>query len=294
MTISTRGELEEGTVLERFLVERTVRLLSRENVQRIEFQTGISPCSASLESRSAHELKRDLMPLVVLAAWKMLDFVVELSLVTSGSLRTKELQRIGIEAKKEKADQRKGADLLNNRELWDATCDLYAGTSDIRHSLVHRRSKVDAQGTLLCDDNVGAALTPMTVEEQDAFCKVAHRVVVSAFAGKLERYAQRDLHRHLSVLHRHGVSLPVQAGRHPAFVRHPLRNSRVCVSDLLAESSQKFPDFEWVGIELETPSGILKVDLDEAPTEIVELDLEALPSWLGRLDDGALDGRRRT
>lgn len=138
-----------------------------------------------------------LHPLLFGAAWKILDVLADHIMY-----RGMPPSRIQIQQKTSAAMQRRlhfsplsaYADI--EQRVWAA----YANADQYRHSLIHRRASVAANGDFTGTDHAGATLRPLQVAEQDAFILVAQRVAASVATGVLQPREKTRLAAELDAL----------------------------------------------------------------------------------------------
>lgn len=151
--------------------------------------------------------------------------------------------------------------------------------------LVHRRVRVDPSTRELTGfDRAGAALLPLSYDEQMAYCRLAQRVGQAITEGTLRPRVEADLRSQLADLRRlHGVAVTSNASNRP-----PVRviddlpvNGQVDVPTLLWEAQARFPGAQYVDLELRLEDGRSLVgELESAPQKTVAVDPTALPNWL--------------
>lgn len=228
-----------------------------------------------------------IRPLLVGAAWKVVDLLLEEALRIDGrSPNTKRGWTITSKvAHARAADARPTSITLS---AWQALMTTYANTSELRHSLVHRRAHTDASDALVGVDDSGRPLRPLAPDEQDALARAALRssqLVISAAAD--DRVAA-DLDRQLGVLRGvHGVALPTVA----------LSDSLPEVTALLDPAGDGSYPFDVPALRARQPFGEvafadlivrfrdrpgqeLRGRLEDAPHEVVALDADNPPRWL--------------
>ncbi|MFI8975319.1 hypothetical protein ACIGO9_20705 [Nocardia asteroides] len=120
------------------------------------------------------------------AAWKVLDLLVELSLNRGPAPRN----RYRIELKTQQASAGNVSPLPpfgTIPDVWDRVMTSYVATTALRHSLVHRRLEVDqTTGTMTATaDAKDPPVSPMTADEQVAFCRIADGVAQAVITGHL-------------------------------------------------------------------------------------------------------------
>lgn len=235
---------------------------------------------------SGETLRNNLLPLLFGAAWKTLDLALELAFAQAG-LAPNNGSRWTIAEKAQHAGARRGslAGLSGATDVWRGLGQLYKQTLEARHALVHRRVRVDPSTRELTGfDRNGAALLPLSYDEQTAFCRLAQRVGQVITEGALRPRVKADLRSQLADLQRHhGVAVPSNAsGRPPVRVIDDLpANGQVDVPTLLKEARARFPGAQYVDLELHLEDGrSLAGELESAPQKQVIVDPASPPDWL--------------
>lgn len=243
--------------------------------------------SESVSEEAVGELRNRLLPLLVGAAWKVLDLGMELSFAMAGLTPKKGGHRWLIDEKSQLASAHSGIlrGFSASSDLWQAIGSLYAGTREIRHALVHRRVHVDpCTLDLIAFDTQGGRLLPLSYDEQMAFCRLSERFAETVIEGALSPRVEADLRGQLGLLQRHhGVfGLGPPAVRPPVKVIHSLPPiQEVDVPSIMGEARKTFPGAQYVDIKLYLDDGrVLAGELESAPQAIVKIDLSALPNWL--------------
>ncbi len=231
-------------------------------------------------------LRNSLLPLLFGAAWKTLDLALELAFARAG-LAPRDGRQWRIHEKSRHAAAHRGSlsGLSSTIDAWQALGLLYRQTCEIRHALVHRRVRVDPSTLdLMGFDSNGAALLPLSYDEQMAFCRLAQRVVQTISKGTLQPRIEADLRKQLADLQRHhGVAVHSNASNRP-----PVRvidalpaTSSIDVPKLLEEARARFPGVQYVDLELRLADGRSLVgELESAPQEMVTIDPASPPDWL--------------
>lgn len=151
---------------------------------------------------------------------------------------------------------------------------VYAGTEQIRHSLVHRLAEVDqATGELTGRHRNGQPLVPITAEHQEAFCRAVQRATLATLAQAISPRERSDLAWNLDQL----VNLrgqPPLGGQQMAPVPLAIAPTRmsgttvlVNAPALLDELRRNFADRAAYDASFKLPDGRhLLVELEQAPT----------------------------
>lgn len=143
-----------------------------------------------------------IRPLLIGAAWKTLDLLLETALGLSGVLSGSS-QRTTIARKQSLARQHAARPAAIDSPTWAALCEVYAATVDLRHSLVHRRAHVNASDELIGVDEHGNPLAPVTPQEQEAFARAAQLAAELVTSTPPDSRTHADLERQLITLSRH-------------------------------------------------------------------------------------------
>ena len=229
-------------------------------------------------------------PLLFGTAWKVLDLYVE-ALMADNQVPRDRFGRHTISAKVNATHNGSLTQDLLTQEAWDAVRQVYANTHQLRHSLVHRRVTLDAQGTLTGHDEQGAPLpTSLSVAEQEALVRAALRLGEAAAQGPpVDARTLLDLTAWLARLSSlHGVPLAPEGLpgtiREITVVLHRDPRSGLYllhVPELWDNANlggQQVADL--VVVFSDQPGIIATGRLEDAPAERVELNPGALPDWL--------------
>ncbi len=149
-----------------------------------------------------------IRPLLVGAAWKTLDLLLEEALLQGGFTPSSNRGwTIDSKAKRARAGDAKPTAI--GMQAWRALMRTFAWTVDIRHSLVHRRAHTTPSGELVAVDRAGNAVGSLTVEEQEALARAALRAAELVIGATVDNRVEADLVRQLGVLSRlHAEKLP--------------------------------------------------------------------------------------
>lgn len=150
-----------------------------------------------------------IRPLLVGAAWKVIDLLFEEALVQAGHVpdqkRGWSIQRKEALARGQEARPSQFSELI-----WQAITKTYVNTVELRHSLVHRRAHTDAASALVGRDSTGQLLKPLAATEQEALARVGLRASQIVTAAQADARLTADLQRQLAILAPiHGLTLPV-------------------------------------------------------------------------------------
>lgn len=150
-----------------------------------------------------------IRPLLVGAAWKVVDLLFEHALADVGL--TPDMPR-GWSIKR-KVSHAAAGDAQPTQFVaatWSALTKTYAETAELRHSLVHRRAHIDAMDALVGVDDAGAPLRPLSADEQEALARAALRSAEIVTSPTADERTAPDLDRQLNLLAGvHGEALPM-------------------------------------------------------------------------------------
>lgn len=215
-----------------------------------------------------------LRPLLVGAAWKVLDLLYEEALHQRGITPDRGRQ-YSIAGKQLRARRGTARPEYFSRAAWDGLTALYANTTELRHSLVHRTVRTDAEQALVGVDRKGRQLRPLTVSEQEAFGKSA-LIASSMTGGSGDARDEMGLLSHLGVLvavHRR------QLGVAPTIPR-VVPEITVRVGPCVADGSLYKLDIPAIRAWLPFPDARDSVDMIVTPRDRPGQELH------GRLEDG--------
>jgi len=230
-----------------------------------------------------------LRPLLVGAAWKVVDLLLEAALDEAG-LQPDNARNWTIKAKIKHAGAGDGRPKVLNVEIWRALTLTYVETEQLRHSLVHRRAYTDASSALVGTNGSGGPLRPLAPVEQEAFVRSALRAAQLVVAANPDSRVEADLIRQLGALDGlHGQALPAvtlldslpeitvvvdpEAGETDGYVldvpallrRQPFQGQTH--ADLVVQFRDR-------------PGQDVRGRLEDAPSEIVIIDPDSPPMWL--------------
>jgi hypothetical protein len=301
---TTVSEFEDDTGFERLILDRATPLLPRsENGSVIDLRsvgstgTDVTPVTVSISagdsSRSPNdELSMDdLRPFIFGAAWKVLDFLVELSFEMNDVPPDRRGREYTI-AKKAGEAARGLVDPVapfdSHAPLWSRLLHVYSSTKELRHSLVHRRFKVDPDtGEVTGEPRPGESARPLTAAEQTDFCRAAQGVAQAVIDRTLSTRRANQLGWSLDQLSAHhgqpllgteavhGVipTVLVSAGN--------LHEITVVSSEILAHAQQAVGGVSHFDLMLCLPDGrLLTGALEDAPRQPVTFQVDEPPTWL--------------
>lgn len=299
MMISTLTDFDEASTFERAALAAGFPLIARnESYDSIDLRTAPTTVTmVAFMSSGEHQraaLINDFRPLLVGAAWKVIDLLLEFAFQQNG-LQPKKKNKWTITEKQQHATASHGIcpPLTSDADVWSRLTALYANTVEARHCLVHRRFSLAPSGDM-CDikDEHGHSQPDITAVEQEAFCRVAQIVASMAISTKLSQRNRLDLIWWFDQLAAHHRQAPL-SGVHKRPVEvvriNAVRTSIGWTVDLAtahAKASQAFPGRPYFDVEIYFPSsGLPSVigRLEEAPrvSDLV-LDLANLPPWTQR------------
>jgi len=288
--ISTLADFRQEIAWDQTILERAMLLskLSSRGVD-LDLRTGaqtIYPTAVvSMGGGNRDNLLKDLLPLLFGAAWKILDVTVEFALANAGRTPPNQ-KRWTIDQKViEIANHGSLPGLRQHPDIWGGLRSLYINTKEVRHALVHRQVKVNGVGELIGIDKSGRSLTPLTVDEQRAFCGVVARLTDGVLNGTVSKRVEDDLRSHLARLQQHlgGTSVA-----RVAQFEEPLRvaddfpgDSRVDVPSYWDKIKRTHPNRSHVDLELTlSDQRVVIAELEQAPRQVIAVDLNALPPWM--------------
>lgn len=227
-----------------------------------------------------------IRPLLMGAAWKVLDLMLEAALAADGVLPQ---GRWTIAKKVSHARSGTGRPVSIPADCWRALMITYAETEQLRHSLVHRRAYTEADGSLTGHSAERAPLRALTVQEQEALARAALRATEMLTGSASGRRAESDLASHLAALaNLHGVRFSADRiesiPRLTVIVDAVPGGSDAFVLDLpYIRARQPFRSAPYTDLIVQIrdrPGTSLRGALEDAPDEVLVIDLNAPPDWL--------------
>jgi hypothetical protein len=213
----TWQDLDEATSLERELLRRALPLAPtvgrRSSSSILDQATGAVDYALTFEDSlgpdSAAWVERlGIRPLLVGAAWKVLDLLFEETLRLGGEPPNGS-GRWTIEAKRQLAQRFACQPAAIEHDVWRALCQVYVETIELRHSLVHRQAYVTATGDLVGMSRGGIELRPFTADQQDAFARAVQLAATVVTEPSPDNRTRADLSRQLYYLSDlHDADLP--------------------------------------------------------------------------------------
>jgi len=205
LTPASRNDLDEDTALERFAIDGTVpphgNVGSTQQIDLRNRQAGqpkriAMAFNTNLSQEAVDAALARVKAFVFGAANKVVDQMIELALETSG-LTPNHGQRWTFREKVGHAMSGAGelpplTDFAP--EIWERLLRSYVNLEEVRHSLAHRRARVDSTtGDLLGHDRDGTPLRPVTVAEQDQFMRLALEAVEAVIKNNLPERLRNQL-----------------------------------------------------------------------------------------------------
>ena len=230
-----------------------------------------------------------IRPLLVGAAWKVIDLLLETALGETGMSPTGG-RRWTIDEKARHAGNAAGRPAAISQGAWSALMSTYSETVEIRHTLVHRTAHTDATNALVGVDSLGNSVRPLSSEEQEALVRAALRAAELVTSAHPDPRVEADLVRQLGALSGvHGIPLPRVTMREslPEIIyitdpdpeaagRYRLDLPRLRVRQPFqgathADLTVRFRD---------RPGQEAKGRLENAPDSEQSIDPDTLPTWL--------------
>lgn len=251
----------------------------------------------SVGSGAVEILAARFRPLAFGAAYKILDFMVEMTMRLNGEPcpagRWTFTQKTAFIGRGRRA--RLPSPLDSTPAFWLRATRLYTAFDEHRHAVVHRRTRIEANGDFTGSDRVGHPLAPVSVVEQDALSRLAAALAVALIEADT---SQRQLNRigwSLDALCRHhGCGLLGATPPPAAIVRviddmQPVGPGRWQVDGVKLHAHLRELNLQPIDADVELHAVdshqeiLYQARLDEVPDAVVELDLAALPAWLRRI-----------
>lgn len=229
--------------------------------------------------------KLGMRPLAFGAAWKCLDLLLEHALAADGHAGSGKAGRWHIAEKIRHAQALHGQakPLSSSPDVWKRLTAVYIATEQVRHSLVHRSAKTDANNNLVGVDEAGAPLRPLTVTEQEAMLRVAQRVADTMQTGVMSPREETALMAEFDTMAA-VTGLPTAGA---VVVRHPpvlidvpvLHGQEINLAAVKARLRGTFPAVGEIDMRFQLGDDTWTAYLEEVPDDTVTFDPEAL-DWL--------------
>jgi len=308
---TTITDLVDDTAFERLVLDRVFPLMPSSGGAASVVDLGTSgsisvavtpqPAVASVSVSSsdssgspAGQLSVDTVrPLIFGAAWKVLDQIVELALEQAGVSHDRG-NDYTIKKKTQSASVG-GVGALPPLDMhtavWDRIMLLFAATAELRNSLAHRHLVVDpGSGAISATPRPGQPpATPVTADEQAAFCQLATGTVNAVIAASIPDRQLAQLRWNLDRLGAHHGQ--------PAFGDSSATGliPRVIVRPAVSRAGELVLDFAAIradaataaggvshyDLEIHLPDGrILACGLEDAPGTTAVISISAPLTWL--------------
>lgn len=231
-----------------------------------------------------------LRPLLVGAAWRVLDLLLEEALDQAG-VPPDQRRGYSIDFKQHQAQGAAVRPTQLAASVWGPLMAAYDATFEIRHSLVHRRVHTDATGALVGIDRSGQTLRPMPPNGQEAFARAALGAAEQALATTSDARSDARLLRDLAdlaALHGHSVTtagVPDVVPELTVFVDLDPAHSGCYMLDM-ADVRARNPfraggdHADLIVAPRDRPGQELRGRLEDAPNAVVAIDPDAPPPWL--------------
>lgn len=293
--MSDVARLEEDTAFERFALGAAAPA-SKPQYGWIDLRNSVSPLgdvgfmagSAISGTEALDRLQLGLRPLMLGAAWKILDLVVERAFPARTADWT-------IRAKVERAyrlDVPVWSPFVKSDPEWAAAMHLYANSRPLRDGIVHRRAEVIPSGELRVggrDDTAGQTFV-ISAEEQLALCRASRRLIDAILAGEIAPRERDDLAFQLGQVRRYSGLPAVHGGdlRVVCEVHVNLREVQTGIVELDIPALQPavrhqvgYRAFDVVAYLPTAPGAAPLIGkLETAPVEVVRFRLDSPPAWL--------------
>jgi hypothetical protein len=250
--------------------------------------------SATDSLGAAAQVPADVVrPLVVGAAWKVLDQLIELGLEQAGVGHDRGSDyTIKLKVRHAAAGTAAAVPPLDSQpDLWARATATYASTEAIRNSLAHRRLTINpTTGTMSGIPRPGEhPPQSLTVAEQVAFCQVAGGVAEAVITGALQSRRADQLRWALDQLTAHhqmpSFGATAASGLIPVVVIRPgLRPSNIVILDpdrVRDRARVAVGGVTHYDLEIHLPDGrVLAGPLEDAPSGTQSVSVDHPPTWL--------------
>jgi hypothetical protein len=292
-------EFEDDTAFERYALNLTFPLImpsqgstvidlrGQEPSVSVSVRPGVAEGATSVGVSGRRIPLKDWRPLLFLAAWKVLDFLIEYALYQSGRRDPSYSFKIKVNACS--AGLKAPHNFSGHNDIWKALTSLYVGIVDLRHTYVHRHLPVGDDGALYAEDNNRQQTgKPFTFVQQESMCRVAQRAADAVITGSMDRRAAGDLAYHLDVLRAHHKGKPLNGVEAPLrnfvvqIARHPDETGQVAldIDAIRKAASEQTSDATYFDLEVYLPDRVLKGRLEDADAGCVRFRPDSSPDWL--------------
>lgn len=308
---TTITELADTTAFERLVLDRAFPLMPSSGGAASVVDLGTSgsisvavtpqPAVASVSVSSSDscgspvgQLPVDTVrPLIFGAAWKVLDQIVELALEQAGVAHNRG-NDYTIRLKRQSAavgGVRALPPFDRHAAVWERIMLLFAATVELRNSLAHRQLAVDpSSGAISAAPQPGQPpVTPVTADEQAAFCQLATGSVNAVIANTIPNRQLAQLRWNLDRLGAHHGQLAFgdssATGLIPrVIVRPTVSRAEDVVLDfaaIRADAATAVGGVSHYDLEIHLPDGrILACGLEDTPKSTAVISISTPPTWL--------------
>lgn len=292
-------EFEDDTAFERYVLNLTFPLImpsqgstvidlrGQEPSVSAFVRPGVAEGTASFGVSGRRIPLKDWRPLLFLAAWKVLDFLIEYALYQSGRREPSYSFKTKVNACN--AGLKVPHNFNGHNDIWRTLTSLYGETVELRHTYVHRHLPVGNDGALYAEDNNRQRIgKPFTVAEQESLCRVAQHTAAAVITGLMNQRVAGDLAYHLDVLRAHHKGKPLNGVESPLsnfvvqIARNPDETGRVAldIDAIRKAATEQASDALYFDLEVYLPDRVLKGRLEDADAGCVHFRPEFLPEWL--------------
>jgi len=285
-------DLLDDTAFERYVLERALPLVAPDTGSTSgRFDVDANQMSLHVMVHETLGMTMDqaverlgIRPLCFGAAWKIVDLMLERALREAG-LQPKHGARWTIAEKVSRA--RGGAGSANplsaDHDVWVRLLAAYTETEEIRHSLVHRRAQIGAQGEVAGEDRNKQPLRPMTASELEEFCRAAQLAVDALQHGLDGPRGRNRLLWHLDQL-ANVTGLPAVGAHEPSQTIPRIGVATDGAADvdwptIKERLRSTFPQAPEIDVLLELPAGTFLVRLEDAPDTAERFEPASPPAW---------------
>ncbi len=307
---TTITELVDATAFERLVLDRAFPLMPSSGGAASVVDLGTSgsisvavtpqPAVASVSvsssdssgSPSGQLSVGTVRPLIFGAAWKVLDQIVELALEQTGVSHDRGNDYTLKLTQSAAADGVRALPPLDRHTaIWGRIMLLFAATAEMRNSLAHRQLAVDPNsGAISATPRPGQPrATPVTADEQAAFCQLATGTVNAVIAGTIPNRQLAQLRWNLDRLGaHHGQPAFGDSSATGVIPRVIVRPTVSKAGDLVldfaairADAATAVGGVSHYDLEIHLPDGrILACGLEDAPDMTAVISISTPPTWL--------------